>query len=87
MHLIANAETIDRLVDQGALLLKAFHAEHRNDSTGNKAEFLRGEFCGWRSTLHTEYHDCAEEIVDRVVSQTGLPIPAGEIETGSARAY
>jgi hypothetical protein len=79
MQLIANAETIDRLVKQGSLLLSDFHAEHENDSTGNRAEFLRGEFAGWRSTLHTEYHDCAEEIVDRVLAETRLPIPMGDI--------
>ena len=86
MHLIANTETIDRLVDQGSLLLQAFHAEHKNGPTGHAAEFLRGEFTGWRSTLHTEYHDCAEEIVDRVLSETGLSIPAGEAGTGVARS-
>lgn len=84
MHLTANAETIDRLVDQGALLLKAFHAKHKDDPTGSQAEFLRGEFTGWRSTIHTEYHGCAEEIVDRVLTETGLPIPAGEIRTSIA---
>lgn len=86
MHLTANAETIDRLVEQGSLLLQAFHAAHKNGPTGCEAEFLRGEFAGWRSTLHTEYHDCAEEIVDRVLSKTGLPIPAREIGSSGARS-
>ena len=86
MHLTANAETIDRLVDQGALLLKAFHAERKHDPNGRKAEFLRGQFAGWRSTLHTEYRDGAEEIVDRVLAESSLPIPAGEIGTDVARA-
>ena len=84
MHLMANAETIDRLVEQGALLLQAFHAEHKNGPKGREAEFLRGELTGWRSTLHTQYHDCAEEIVDRVVTKTGLPIPAGKIRNSVA---
>ena len=84
MHLTANAETIDRLVKQGALILRAFHAKHKNDPAGSEAEFLRGEFTGWRSTLHTEYHDCAEEIVDRVLVTTRLPIPAGETGTDVA---
>jgi hypothetical protein len=86
MHLTANAETIDRLVNQGALLLEAFHAEHENGPTGCEAEFLRGEFSGWRSTLHTEYHDCAEEIVNRVLTRTGLRIPSGEIGARGARS-
>jgi hypothetical protein len=86
MHLIANAETIDRLVEQGVDFSKAFHAEYEKDPTGPEAQFLRGEFSGWRSTLHTEYHDGAEEIVDRVLAETCLPIPAGEIGTDVARA-
>jgi len=80
MRLVANAETIDRLVEQGALLLQAFHAEHKNGLGGPEAEFVRGELAGWRSTLHTEYHDCAEQIVDRVRTKTGLSIPSCEAE-------
>jgi len=78
MHLIANEETIDRLVVQGVLLLQAFHARHFDDPRGNESEFLRGSFAGWRSTLHTEYHEDAEEIVDRAVAKSGLSIPRGE---------
>jgi hypothetical protein len=78
MHLIANEETIDRLVVQGIRLLQAFHAKHYNDPRGNESEFLRGSFAGWRSTLHTEYHEGAEEIVDRAVAKSGLSIPRGE---------
>src|SRR5580765_4625326 len=78
MHLIANEETIDRLVVQGVSILKAFHATHYNDPRGNESEFLRGSFAGWRSTLHTEYHAGAEEIVDRAVAKSGLSIPRGE---------
>jgi len=81
MHLIANTETIDRLVEQGVDFSRAFHAEFEKDPTGPEAQFLRGEFSGWRSTLHTEYHDGAEEIVDRVLTETRLPIPTGEIGT------
>jgi len=75
VRLLQNAETIDRLVAQGELLLKAFHAQHDNNPTGQEAEFLRGALAGWCSTLHTLYHDCAEEIVDRVRTKTCLPIP------------
>jgi hypothetical protein len=78
MHLIANEETIDRLVTQGVLLLQAFHAKHHNDPRGNESEFLRGSFAGWRSTLHTEYREGADEIVDRAVAKSGLSIPRGE---------
>ena len=75
IHLNANLETCDRHVERGALILKAFHAERANDPGGSRAEFLRGEFSGWRAAIHTEYHDCAEEMVDRVVAKTSLPIP------------
>ena len=64
MRLAANLETIDRLVEQGALILRSFHAQNGNNRSGAETEFLRGEFTGWRNTIHTEYHDCAEEIVD-----------------------
>ena len=87
MHLVQNAETIDRLVAQGELLLKAFHAENEKDPTGHRAEFLRGDVVGWRSTLHTLYYGCAEEIVDRVLIKTGLAFPEGEIGGGVAHAF
>jgi hypothetical protein len=87
MHLAnQNAETIHRLVEQGELLLKTFHAEHRKSPAGVQAEFLRGELLGWRSTLHTMYHDCAEDIVLRVVAHTGLEIPGGDLPTAALRA-
>ena len=75
MRLAANLETIDRLVEQGALILRSFHAQNGNNRSGAETEFLRGEFTGWRNTIHTEYHDCAEEIVDRVLAKTTLPVP------------
>jgi hypothetical protein len=75
MHLMQNAETINRLVAQGEFLLKSFHAEYEKDPAGCETEFLRGDFAGWHDTLHTLYHDCAEEIVDRVLARTGLTIP------------
>jgi hypothetical protein len=70
-----NAETIDRLVIQGEFLLKTFHAEYERDRAGCKTEFLRGNLAGWRDTMHTLYHDGAEEIVDRVVAKTCFAIP------------
>ena len=70
-----NAETIDRLVTQGEFLLKTFHAEYEKECAGYKTEFWRGNLAGWRDTLHTLYHDGAEEIVDRVVAKTCFAIP------------
>lgn len=76
---MANQETIERLVEQGVLLSEAFHAEHERNPTGHEAELLRGNFTGWRSTVHTLYHDRAEQIVDRVLTQTNRPILAREM--------
>ena len=75
MRLMQNAETINRLAAQGEFLLKSFHAEYEKDPSGRETEFLRGDFAGWRDTLHTLYHDSAEEIVDRVLAKTCLAIP------------
>ena len=87
MHLMQNAETINRLVAQGEFLLKAFHAEYEKDPAGCETEFLRGGFAGWRDTLHTLYHDCAEEIVDRVRAKTGLTIPDTLVHLFEARGF
>jgi len=80
---LQNAETISRLVDQGEFLLKSFHNEHQKDPDGVETEFARGELIGWRSTLHTLYRDCAEDIVNRVTSRTHLIIPSGEVPIGA----
>jgi hypothetical protein len=84
MHLLQNAETIDRLVTQGGLLLRTYHAEYDKDPASFHAEFLRGDFAGWRSTVHTLYGDCAQEIIDRVLSKTRLAIPGDEMRYGAA---
>lgn len=84
MHLFQNAETIDRLVTQGELLLKTYHAEYNRNPASFRAEFLRGDFTGWRSTIHTLYGVCAEEIIDRVVIKTRLAIPGDEMRYGAA---
>jgi hypothetical protein len=81
MRLIANQETIDRLVEQGILFSEAFYAEYDRNSAGHAVAFLRGNFAGWRSTIHTLYHECAEQIVDRVKARIQRPIPGEEIES------
>jgi hypothetical protein len=87
MHLaLQNAETINRLVEQGEFLLKNFHDEHQKDAAGVETEFARGELIGWRSTLHTLYHEYAEDIVNRVVTRTRLTIPDGEVPSGATHA-
>ena len=85
MHLMQNAETINRLVAQGEFLLKTFHAEYLKDPAGHKTEFLCGKLAGWHDTLHTLYHDGAEEIVDRVVAKTCLAIPDSRRSFGFIR--
>jgi hypothetical protein len=76
---LQNAETINRLVEQGEFLLKSFHEEYRKDPAGVETEFARGELMGWRGTLHTLYSDGAEDIVCRVAARTRLSIPDGEV--------
>jgi hypothetical protein len=85
MHLMQNAETVSRLVAQGESLLKSFHAEYDKDPAGCEAEFLRGDLAGWRDTLHTLYHDCAEEIVDRVLANTSLAFPETLVHSSAPR--
>ncbi len=87
MHLaLQNAETINRLVEQGEFLLKSFHDEHEKDPAGMETEFARGELVGWRSTLHTLYREYAEDIVNRVVARTRLAIPDGDFPSGATDA-
>jgi hypothetical protein len=87
MHLaLQNAETINRLVEQGEFLLKCFHDEHERDPASLETEFVRGELTGWRSTLHTLYRDRAEDIVNRVVARTRLTVPDGETLSVAVRA-
>jgi hypothetical protein len=85
MHLMQNAETVNQLVAQGESLLKSFHAEFEKDPAGSEAEFLRGDLAGWRDTLHTLYHDCAEEIVDRVFAKTCLTFPETSVHPSAPR--
>jgi hypothetical protein len=80
---LQNAETINRLVEQGELLLKAFYVEHEKDPAGTNTELMRGELIGWRSTLHTLYRDCAEDIVTRVVERTHLSVPISKVPSGA----
>jgi hypothetical protein len=87
MHLMQNAETINCLVKQGEFLLKSFHAAYEKDPAGYETEFLRGDLAGWRDTLHTLYHDSAEEIVDRVLAKTCLAIPDSRSRSGVTHAF
>ena len=47
MHLaLQNAETINRLIEQGEFLLQSFHDEHQRDPAGVETEFARSELVG-----------------------------------------
>jgi hypothetical protein len=88
MHLaLQNAETINRLVEQGEFLLKSFHDEHQKDPAGVATEFARGELIGWRSTLHILFRDYAEDIVNRVIARTQLTLPDSEVLSGASHAF
>jgi hypothetical protein len=86
MYLLENAERIDRLVAQGEVLLKALCAERAKAHAGSNVEFLCGEFAGWCSTLHTVYHDHADEIVNRARARTNLPVALEESKCGPFRS-
>jgi hypothetical protein len=83
---LQNAETINRLVEQGEFLLKSFHDERQKDPAGVETEFARGELIGWRNTLHILFREYAEEIVSRVVARTRLSLPEGEMRSGIIHA-
>ncbi len=88
MHLaLQNAETINRLVEQGELLLKNFHAEYEKDPAGWNTEFARGELTGWRSTLHTLYRDYGEDVVNRAIARARLTIPDVAVPSGATHAF
>jgi hypothetical protein len=82
MQVLQNAETIDRFVDRGILPLEVFHSKHQNSPAGHKAEFLRGNFAGWRSTTPTLYSDCSEDLVQRVRANCYLALPRGVMGIG-----
>jgi hypothetical protein len=46
MHRMQNAETINRLVIQGEILLKSLDPEYKKDPVGRETEFLCGKTCG-----------------------------------------
>ena len=72
---LPDTETVNRLVQQGKFLLKAFHEEYAKDRTGRDTEFYRGNITGWRLTLQAFFPDFAEQVIDRARSESGLAIP------------
>ena len=64
-----------------------FTLSARKTPVGWNTEFVLGELIGWRSTLHSLYRDCAEDIVAHVVARTDLTFPAGEVPNGTAHAH
>ena len=87
MLLMQNAETINRPVAQGEILLKSLHAEYKKNPEAYETWFLRGDLAGWHDTLHTLYHDGAEEIVDRVLTNTRLVMPESLVHSSAPRGF
>lgn len=73
---------MDRLVSQGAFLLKTFHQEASKNSTSRETEFWRGNLTGFRHTVESVYGQSAmSELLSRVRQSTSLKIPhAGQMD-------
>ena len=50
-----NPEDLLRLTEQGEFLLRSYQSERLKERTSRAAEFWRGEFTGFRSTLEIIY--------------------------------
>jgi hypothetical protein len=51
----ANAETVDRLTQQLAWFLRAFHEEQQGSGVSREAEFWRGNFAGMKRAVFAIY--------------------------------
>jgi hypothetical protein len=72
----ANAETIDRLAEQLAWLLKTFHEERQRSGASRETEFWRGNFVGMKRALFAIYGEAVkEDVLGRLRQTTNLPIP------------
>lgn len=72
----ANAETVDRLTQQLAWFLKAFHEERQKSGTSPQAEFWRGNFAGMKRAMFAIYGEAVkDDVMDRLRRTTKLPIP------------
>jgi hypothetical protein len=50
-----DAETVDRLAEQLAWLLKTFHEEQQRSGSSRETEFWRGDFVGMKRALFAIY--------------------------------
>ena len=72
----ANAETIDRLAEQAAWLLKIFHEERQRSGASRETEFWRGNFVGMKRALFAIYGEAVKDkVLGRLRQTTNLPIP------------
>ena len=64
------------LAQEGASLLKIFHALYGKDPVSRETEFWRGKIAGWKRTLVASYGaDIAEQIILRAREVANLPVP------------
>lgn len=73
---LANAASVDRLTQQLAWFLKAFHAERHKGGSSRETEFWRGNFAGMKRAMFAIYGEAVKnEVLDRLRQTTNLPIP------------
>lgn len=71
-----DSRIIERLVEDGEMILKVFHQEYSQNPTSRETEFWRGKIAGYRTTLHAIYgRKITEDILDKLREKANLPIP------------
>jgi len=70
-----NPEDLLRLTEQGEFLLRSYQSERLKDRTSRDAEFWRGEFTGFRSTLEIIYGRGVHTDVMKRLRDAGFKIP------------
>jgi hypothetical protein len=72
----ANVETVDRLAEQLAWLLKTFHEERQKSGSSRETEFWRGNFVGMKRALFAICGEAVkDDVLERLRQTTNLPIP------------
>ena len=70
-----NPDELLRLTEHGEFLLRSYQSERLKDRTSRDAEFWRGEFTGFRSTLELIYGRGVHADVMRRLRDAGFKIP------------
>ncbi len=67
---------MERLLQDGEMVLKLFHQEYSQNPASRETEFWRGKVAGYRTTLFAIYgRKITDEILDKLREKTKLPIP------------